>query len=237
MEQWKEEDMHALMHLRSAKAFFNHCVASIGELHFDSCSYGMAMPLPVSDPQIVIYNNYPSRWWDRYEKENYIQSDPTIRHAMTSIAPIFWNDQSFACAPTMWDDVRSHGLGIGWGQPVRDRSGTVGMLTLARGGQAIGQQELAKNMPRMLYMAQLLVVGLAALVLPIMVPESGARLTPRELEVMRWTADGKTSHEIGCILSLSTSAVNFHIANAIVKLHAVNKIQAVVKAAMLGLLR
>ncbi|EGF33678.1 hypothetical protein IMCC9480_3149 [Oxalobacteraceae bacterium IMCC9480] len=35
---------------------------------------------------------------------------------------------------------------------------------------------------------------------------------------------------------ISVSTVNFHINNAIEKLNAVNKIQAVVKAAMLGLL-
>jgi DNA-binding CsgD family transcriptional regulator len=53
---------------------------------------------------------------------------------------------------------------------------------------------------------------------------------------MRWTADGKTSYEIGLILIISASTVNFHINNVIEKLNAVNKIQAVMKAALLGLL-
>lgn len=237
MEQWKEEDLHALAHLHHAEDFFDYCVSGIGQLGFDSCSYGMALPLPVSNPGIVIYNNYPTRWWERYSQANYVEVDPTIRHAVSACTPIFWSDQSFASAPDMWEDVKSHGLCVGWGQPVRDRTGTVGMLTLARGGEQVSAHELAKNVPRMLYMSQLLMVGLSALVLPALAPEANARLTPREREVMRWTADGKTSYEIGRILSLSLSAVNFHIANAIVKLNAVNKIQAVVKAAMLGLLR
>lgn len=110
------------------------------------------------------------------------------------------------------------------------------MLTLARGGAPISPRELGEHSPRMAYMAQLMTVGITAAILPAMVPEAGARLTPREREIMRWTADGKTSYEIGRILSLSISAVNFHIANAVVKLNAVNKTQAVVKAAMLGLL-
>lgn len=237
MEQWKEEDLHALAHVCDAQGFFDHCVAGIGQLDFDSCSFGLAVPLPVSAPSIVIYNTYPARWWARYEQERYVDIDPSIAHAMSSVSPLFWSDAVFAPAPHMWEDVRAHGMEVGWGQPTRGAGGAVGMLTLARGGAPVSARELAKNGQRMAYMAQLLAVGMTALLLPALVPEAGARLTPREREIMRWTADGKTSYEIGRILTLSISAVNFHIANAVVKLNAVNKIQAVVKAAMLGLLR
>ena len=49
-------------------------------------------------------------------------------------------------------------------------------------------------------------------------------------------ADGKTSGEAATILGLSERTVNFHVANVLVKLSAVNKTAAVVKAALLGLL-
>lgn len=236
MEQWTEDDRHALATTRDAQGFFDYCARVARQLDFDSCSFGLALPLPVSRPEIVIYNNYPGQWWQRYAQERYVDVDPTIRHAVTSCAPIFWSDKAFATAPHMWEDVKAHGLQIGWGQPTRDGSGAKGMLTLARGGAPISPRELGEHSPRMAYMAQLMTVGITAAILPAMVPEAGARLTPREREIMRWTADGKTSYEIGRILSLSISAVNFHIANAVVKLNAVNKTQAVVKAAMLGLL-
>jgi len=68
-------------------------------------------------------------------------------------------------------------------------------------------------------------------------PHAGRRLlTTRELTVLRWTAAGKTSAEIGIILGISTRTVNFHITTVLTKLDAVNKTQAVVKAVMLGLL-
>lgn len=63
------------------------------------------------------------------------------------------------------------------------------------------------------------------------------RLTDREVCVLSWTAAGKTSSEIGMILGISTRTVNFHITTALMKLDAVNKTQAVVKAVMLGLLK
>jgi DNA-binding CsgD family transcriptional regulator len=55
-------------------------------------------------------------------------------------------------------------------------------------------------------------------------------LTKRELEVIRWTAQGKTSAEIGQILSLSDHTVNAYMNNAIKKLDCVNRTQLVAKA-------
>ena len=58
----------------------------------------------------------------------------------------------------------------------------------------------------------------------------------RELEVVRWTAQGKTSVEIGRILSLSDHTVNAHMTNAIKKMDCVNRTQLVAKAIRLGLI-
>lgn len=63
-----------------------------------------------------------------------------------------------------------------------------------------------------------------------------AVLSDRELSVLRWTAVGKTSHEIGTILGISARTVNFHITSLLYKLDAVNKTQAVATAALLNLL-
>ena len=66
--------------------------------------------------------------------------------------------------------------------------------------------------------------------------EPPIRLTAREVEVLRWTADGKTSHEVGQIMAISERTVNFHINNSLLKLGANNKTSGVIKAAMLRLL-
>ena len=61
-------------------------------------------------------------------------------------------------------------------------------------------------------------------------------LLARELEVVRWTAQGKTSVEIGQILSLSDHTVNAYMMNAIKKLDCVNRTQLVAKAIRLKLI-
>lgn len=55
-------------------------------------------------------------------------------------------------------------------------------------------------------------------------------LSPRELDVLTWSARGKTSDEIAGILDLSKRTVDFHMDNARGKLGVATRIQAVVKA-------
>ena len=60
-------------------------------------------------------------------------------------------------------------------------------------------------------------------------------LTTREVEVLKWSAEGKTAAEVALILDLKLRTVNFHIGSAIQKIGASNKTSAVVHAALRGL--
>ncbi|WP_375411735.1 helix-turn-helix transcriptional regulator [uncultured Bradyrhizobium sp.] len=62
------------------------------------------------------------------------------------------------------------------------------------------------------------------------------RLTLREMEVLRWTAFGKTSKETSEILNISINTVNFHIKNMMSKLGTVNRASTVASAIKTGLL-
>jgi DNA-binding CsgD family transcriptional regulator len=59
-------------------------------------------------------------------------------------------------------------------------------------------------------------------------------LSQREREVLRWISVGKTSWEVGMIFGTSERAVNKLIADAMVKLNAVSRVQAVVNAIRAG---
>ena len=63
-----------------------------------------------------------------------------------------------------------------------------------------------------------------------------SKLTQREIETMRWTAEGKTSCDIAIILGISESTVKFHISNVIIKLDCTNKTAASVRLILLELL-
>ncbi|GAB4357222.1 MAG: hypothetical protein Kow0026_17390 [Oricola sp.] len=62
------------------------------------------------------------------------------------------------------------------------------------------------------------------------------RISTREQACLAWTAEGKTSEEIGIILELSPHTVNHYLGSAARKLGATNRMHAVAKALRLGLI-
>ena len=56
------------------------------------------------------------------------------------------------------------------------------------------------------------------------------RLTKRERECLKWAAEGLTAAEIATQLSRSLAVVTLHLASAMHKLGAKNRVQAVVRA-------
>lgn len=68
-------------------------------------------------------------------------------------------------------------------------------------------------------------------------PEPPIQITKRERECLTWSAEGKTSEEIGLILSLSTHTVNHYLLSAIKKLNAVNRMHAIAMAFRSGVLK
>jgi len=78
-------------------------------------------------------------------------------------------------------------------------------------------------------------MGMARFMTSIM-PEQEVKLSPREIDVLRWTAEGKTSGEISDIMGISERTVNFHINNLMTKMNVTNKTAAAIRAALMGLL-
>lgn len=61
-------------------------------------------------------------------------------------------------------------------------------------------------------------------------PDDESLLTPRELEVLHWSAQGKTSEDTAIILGIAARTVQHHIGRITAKLHAVNQAHAVAEA-------
>jgi len=62
------------------------------------------------------------------------------------------------------------------------------------------------------------------------------KLTQREVEVLNLVIEGHSNREIADILSVRKRTVDFHLANIYHKLQVSNRIQAIRKAARLGLI-
>jgi LuxR family quorum-sensing system transcriptional regulator SolR len=234
MRSWQEELLHAAEVASSQDMLFRSIESSAQALGFEHCAYGLRVPVPVSNPRVVLLNNYPSEWRARYAAARYIATDPTVLHGRRSQAPLVWDAKVFESTPGMRDEARSFGLRFGWAKSNLDANGVGGMLTLARANEALSAAELAANSMKMCWLASMAHLSLSRLMVADVAVETPT-LTEREIEVLKWTADGKTSGEIADILAVSDNTVNFHIKNAIAKLGTANKTAAAVRAAMLGM--
>jgi len=56
------------------------------------------------------------------------------------------------------------------------------------------------------------------------------KLTKREIQVLHWAKEGKSTWDISAILSIAERTVKFHFANIFIKLDVINRSQAVAKA-------
>lgn len=236
MKTWQEDHIQALQSIQCEQQFFQTLTAMVRDLGFEYCAYGSRMPFPLSRPKTCIFNNYPATWQARYESKNYLAIDPTVRHGMLSPVPIVWSDDLFVPVRELWEEARSFGLRFGWAQSIRGFDGVSGMLTLARPNEPIAEKELKDKRFKMSWLAQAAHLGMSRCLSPKFKQDLDVKLSNREVEVLRWTAEGKTSSEISTILDIAERTVNFHIANVIAKLNAANKTAAAIRAAMLGLL-
>ncbi|WP_298231865.1 2-isopropylmalate synthase [uncultured Azohydromonas sp.] len=66
--------------------------------------------------------------------------------------------------------------------------------------------------------------------------DAAQALSAREIEVLQWSAEGKSAGDLATILGISERTVNFHVQQAMQKLNAPNKISAVYRATVTGVL-
>ncbi len=236
MQQFNESLLVALDGATTEESVFQALLSAAQGLGFEHCAYGLRLAVPVSNPKVVTLNNYPLSWQERYQAAGYIAVDPSVRHGVVTRAPLVWTDDVFSSAHELWEEARQQGLKVGWAQSSLDGSGVGGMLTLSRSGERLTETELAGKEMQMRWLVQAAHLALSRLMQPRFTAQPETPLTPREIEVLKWSADGKTAGEIGEILSIAVPTVNFHIKNVVLKLKAANKTAAVVRALMSGLL-
>ncbi len=232
MDRW-QDDLIGAVSEPSEREVFGYIQSATRALGFDHVSYGFQAPLPLSRPRLIWHNDYPPAWQKHYIDMGYPAVDPRIIRARQSPEPFLWNADLFKDVPELWADMQTAGLAYGWTQSVLNEPGGISMLSLTR-REPFTPDELDARLPRMQWLALVTHKAFSRVIRARLASDSPA-LTARELEVLRWTADGKSAQDIAEILLLSKNTVDFHIRNSIMKLDAPNKTAAVVRAVLLGL--
>lgn len=236
MRLWQDEMLSRMRLASTEQQLFEVAKVEAQRIGFNHCAYGLRLPLRLTEPKTMMLNTYSFEWQQRYISEGYLAIDPTVRHGSKSLIPLVWTEDVFSKTREFWEDARAHGLRYGWAQSCIDMQGIRGMLTLARCTESLSEEELKENGYQMVWLTQVVHLCMCDLISARMLPETAIRLSVREKDVLRWSAEGKTSGEIADIINITERTVNFHIAKSMEKLNCVNKTAATVKAALLGLL-
>lgn len=236
MEKWKEDCIQSTITSETEQDLFSVFMRVAQYLDLEYCSFGIRLPLPVADPKIIMHSNYSQAWHDRYVQNNYASIDPTVEHGFNSSRMFTWDKNLCAVSPEFWEEARSFGINHGLTQACHSPDGIVSMLSYSRSQHELTHQEVFGAGMNILWLSQLAHESFSNLIVPVHLPDVFIDLTEREIEVLRWTADGKTTAEIGLLLSINDGTVNYHLNNAISKLGAPNRTAAVIKALALGML-
>lgn len=218
-----------------AEELFHQVQRIARALGFEHCAYGLRLPLPFTQRGFLAMNNYPPDWRARYVEKDYVARDPTVLLGARSAEPMVWSDALFSATPELWSEAQSFGLRFGWAQSCFDQAGRVGMLSVGRSQEPLTSAELAAHEFVLRWLVNITHTAIAPLLTKRAIAEVRT-LTARERDVMSWMADGKTTPEAALILGISERTVKFHVMNVMTKLQVNNKTEAVVHAAVLGLL-
>lgn len=180
----------------------------------------------------MLLHEWPVEWWERYFSNGYLFVDPAIRHVVNDASPFLWSDLDPMCrddpaATRVMREASEFRLKNGFTVSLMTLDGTIAGFSMA--GEKL---DLA---PEHYGMLQLLVTYALGRTLILEAPPS-APLTPREQDVLRWAAEGKTDWEIGVILHVSEHTADKMLRLVRGKLAASTRAHAVAKAIRLGII-
>lgn len=234
MSQWNSEQLQALLAERDPQQLFNRALMLVQDMGRTHLGLTLHVHIAASRPHIILYNNYSREWSAYYTSADVLKQDPIASKCHRSTLPVLWTDELFREVPQFRETACEHGLRHGWTQSVHDLRHNQSQLSVSRPDGAIDIHEFYDKNVRVLWLCNTLHALLCDHHLAGLAPVP--RLSERELEVLKWSADGKTAADIARILSLSTSTVNFHIRSLINKTNASNKAGAIAIAASRGLI-
>lgn len=193
--------------------------------------------LKESGMRLTTFGNTPAGHIEAARDRNDALRDPVIEGLMSQTTPVIYDQSTYVEAGVgeLWEMQAPYGyktgiavklhlpgdkhfiLGVDREEPLPEAG--LQLMQMVAGLQLLAAHALTAA-------DRLLSPKLSSAELP--------KLTRRELDVLSWTAQGKTAWEVSVILGMSEKTVNFHLGNAMRKLQVSSKHQAVLKCVSAG---
>lgn len=193
------------------------------------------LPLPNDGPwhQAILYDGWPTGWFERYATSGHFSHDPCALRCRTTGKPFFWNelprDQMSIEQLRVMDDATEFRMSDGLCVPVHMPLKVPAVVTAA--GEFIDVN--GSDLPILEMVCVHAFRALRRLHAGSEDPDQNG-LTVREREILTWIAAGKSAEDVACILAISKFTVERHLRNIREKLNSINTVHAVMEAVRRG---
>lgn len=185
----------------------------------------------------LIAVTYTDEWVEHYKTENFVEIDPVVPAGLRNILPTDWStfDRKDSQLKRFFGEADDFGVGTqGITIPARSSSGDVAMLSVTG------------NMPpkewslfRKYFIREFQIIAAASHDMILRVNGANIekpRLSPREIECLKWASEGKTYDDIATIMNISRGTVKSYMEMTRSKLNALNTTHTVTRAIRLGII-
>ena len=234
-----QSDFMSVMQAGDREHLLSEIVRFTQSLGFETVSATTVIDHMLGDAEFITIDNTPAEFRDSFGDAIRCRLDPVMQHCKRQSVPIIWNQDTYTKAGKgdEWERQAKFGYHTGIAMALHLPEGRHFFFGVDR-DQALPRH--AGELTRIVADLQLFAVHAQDAAQRILLPRSSdpaaPSMTPRELECLRWTMEGKTAWEVGSIIGITERTAGLHINNATHKLGCANKHQAVLKALRLGLI-
>jgi DNA-binding CsgD family transcriptional regulator len=229
----------SVLQARDQNEFRDELVRFAQRLGFETVSAITVIDHGLGRCDFINVDNTPADFTVTYSDPQLQRKDPVMQHCKRASVPIIWDQDTYTAsgASELWEQQAGYGYRTGIAMALHLPEGRHFMFGVDR-DRALPEDP--EELQRLVADLQLFAVHAQEAAVRLFVPAAlqpeRPALTPRELEALRWTMEGKTAWEVGAVLGITERTAVLHVNNAMHKLGCVNKHQAVLKALRLGLI-
>jgi DNA-binding CsgD family transcriptional regulator len=199
----------------------------LGVMNFSYWYLGTSNRLP---DRMTWLSTYDQRYMDIYLKQMSPLGDPAFDLCFARLLPVDWNEvrSEHEVVKPMHEIAESYGVGrLGVSFPIRDPGGGDAMFSVNFECEDRHWSKVRRDLVSGLHIfAHYFHLRMRDIISARPVTAE-FDLSPREREVLKWASDGKTAWETAQLLGVSERAIRLYTENAMNKLRAKTKTQAV----------
>jgi DNA-binding CsgD family transcriptional regulator len=231
---------HDISSASDVSTFESRLISFAYGLDFELVNAALVIAPPGSKPVIRMVGNTPEAFLQSAHSPDEGLRDPVLQRLKQESIPFVYNQATYTAvgAGDLWEKQAQFGYVTGVSTALHLGNDAHFFLGIDR-DRPLSLDDI--GLTRMLADLQLLAVHAQHAASRLMregpwFTKDVPTLSPREVDILRYVRDGKSSEVIGQLMGFSAANINYHVANAKKKLQCSTRMQAVVRAMNLKLL-